>query len=62
MAYLAADLTVWLAIVLPGTAGEVIRGSLASSTFPLTIGPFLFLGAWCVVGLGLSYLTLQRRA
>ena len=49
--------------VLPMPAmGEVIRGSLASTTFPLTMGPFLFLGAWCVVCLGLSYLTLQRRA
>ena len=39
--------------VLPVQAmGEVIRGSLASSTFPLTIGPFLFLGAWCVVCAG----------
>lgn len=49
--------------VLPVAAmGEVIRGSLASTTFPLTTGPFLFLGAWCVVCLGLSYVTLQRRA
>jgi hypothetical protein len=42
--------------------GEVIRGSLASATFPLTTGPFVLLAAWCVVALGLSYLTLARRA
>lgn len=49
--------------VLPvGAMGEVIRSSLASSTFPLASGPFLLLGAWCVVALGLSYVTLQRRA
>jgi hypothetical protein len=41
--------------------GEIIRGSLASTTFPLTVAPFLFLAAWCVVCLGLSYLTLRRR-
>jgi ABC-2 type transport system permease protein len=49
--------------VLPVQAmGEVIRGSLASSSFPLTMGPFMLLGTWCLVALGLSYLTLQRRA
>lgn len=49
--------------VLPVQAmGEVIRGSLAANTFPLTVGPFMLLGAWCVAALGLSYLTLQRRA
>lgn len=49
--------------ILPVAAmGEVIRGSLASTTFPLAIGPFLFLAAWCAVCLGLSYLTLRRRA
>lgn len=42
--------------------GEVVRGSLAADTFPLTSGPFVLLAAWCVVALGLSYLTLRRRA
>lgn len=49
--------------VLPVQAmGEVIRGSLAAETFPLTMGPFVLLAAWCVASLGLSYLTLRRRA
>ena len=49
--------------VLPVQAmGEVIRGSLAADTFPLATGPFLLLAAWCVAALGLSYLTLRRRA
>ena len=49
--------------VLPVQAmGEVIRGSLAADTFSLTAGPFLLLTGWCVVSLGLSYLTLRRRA
>jgi ABC-2 type transport system permease protein len=48
--------------VLPVQAmGEVIRGSLASETFPLDSGSFIVLGVWCVVALALSYLTLQRR-
>ena len=49
--------------VLPVQAmGEVIRGSLAADTFALTSGPFVLLTGWCVVALGLSYITLQRRA
>jgi ABC-2 type transport system permease protein len=48
----------WLPI---GAAGEVLRGSLASSTFPLTAGPFILLGAWCLVCLGIAYVSLQRR-
>jgi ABC-2 type transport system permease protein len=49
--------------VLPVQAmGEVIRGSLAADTFPLTVGPFILLSAWCVAALGLSYVTLHRRA
>lgn len=42
--------------------GEVIRGSLASDTFSLTAGPFILLTGWCVAAVGLSYLTLRRRA
>ena len=49
--------------VLPVQAmGEVVRGSLASDVFPLTIVPFVTLGIWCAAALTLSYLTLQRRA
>jgi ABC-2 type transport system permease protein len=56
----------WLQAVhalLPVQAmGEVIRGSLAADTFPLSGEPFVLLAAWCAISLGLSYLTLRRRA
>jgi len=62
----ASRLPGWLqdlhAVLPVGAMGEVIRGSLASATFPLTAGPFVLLAAWCVVALSLSYLTLARRA
>ena len=49
--------------VLPVQAmADVIRGSLVSDVFPLTAGPFLLLGAWCLASLGLSWMTLRRRA
>lgn len=49
--------------VMPVQAmGEVIRGSLAADVFPLTMGPFMLLVAWCVVSLVLSYAALRRRA
>jgi ABC-2 type transport system permease protein len=55
----------WLAAVhavLPIQAmGEVIRGSVASNNFPLTLGPFLVLVAWCIAGLGLTSFALTRR-
>lgn len=48
--------------VLPvQSMAEVLRGSLAGDTFPLTTGPFLVLSVWCAVALVLSYVTLQRR-
>ena len=31
--------------------GEVIRGTLAGSTFPITAGPFAILAGWCAAGL-----------
>ena len=56
----------WLATihrVLPVEAmGEVIRGTVASNVFPLTLEPFLVLGAWCMVGFGITYWALNRRA
>jgi ABC-2 type transport system permease protein len=62
----AERLPAWLQAihsVLPIQAmGEVIRGTLAGGTFPLTAGPFLVLAAWCAGGLGVAYLTLRRRA
>jgi ABC-2 type transport system permease protein len=49
--------------VLPVQAmGEVIRGTVAASTFTTTPGSWLVLAAWCVGGLGIAYVTLQRRA
>lgn len=64
--YPAERLPAWMQDVhdvLPVEAmGEVIRGSLAADTFSLTAGPFVLLTGWCVVALGLSYLTLRRRA
>lgn len=42
--------------------GEVIRGTVASTTFPLPTGAWLILIAWCVGGLGVAYLALRRRA
>jgi ABC-2 type transport system permease protein len=62
----ASRLPGWLqdlhAVLPVGAMAEVIRGSLASATFPLSAGPFVLLAAWCVVALSLSYLTLARRA
>jgi ABC-2 type transport system permease protein len=55
----------WLATVhavLPIQAmGEVIRGSLASSTFPIPSGSFALLGAWCLGGFAIAFITLDRR-
>jgi ABC-2 type transport system permease protein len=55
----------WLATIhqfLPVKAmGEVIRGTVASNVFPLSIEPFLVLGAWCLVGFGITYWALSRR-
>jgi ABC-2 type transport system permease protein len=42
--------------------GEVIRGTVAASTFSLTAGPWLLLLAWCIGGLGVTYATLRRRS
>lgn len=56
----------WLAAVhrvLPFQAmGEVVRGTLASGTFPLTTGAFELLGAWCAVSFVVTYRILARRA
>ena len=64
--YPAERLPEWMQTVhsmLPVQAmGEVIRGSLASDTFPLATGSFVMLALWCAGALALSYVTLQRRA
>jgi ABC-2 type transport system permease protein len=56
----------WLATIhsiLPIQAmGELMRGTLASNTFPLTTGAFLLLGAWCAATFAATSLVLTRRA
>jgi len=55
----------WLAAihrVLPiESMGDVIRGSLAPDAFPLTLGAFLVLGAWCAATFAATSLVLTRR-
>ncbi len=61
----ASRLPGWLAAVhsvLPIQAmGEVMRGTLASSTFPLTAGSFVLLGAWCVGTFAVTGVVMTRR-
>jgi ABC-2 type transport system permease protein len=56
----------WLAAVhqvLPFQAmGEVVRGTLASGTFPLGGAAFALLGAWCLASFVVTYRILSRRA
>jgi ABC-2 type transport system permease protein len=56
----------WLAAihsVLPIQAmGQVLRGTLASNAFPITLGSFALLGAWCVGSFAISGMVLSRRA
>ena len=56
----------WLAAVhsvLPVQAmGEVIRGTLAGNAFPLPVGAFVLLSAWCVGSVGVAWAVLARRA
>jgi len=62
----ADRLPVWLAAihsVLPIQAmGEVMRGTLASNSFPITFGSFALLGAWCVASFAATSVVLTRRA
>ena len=49
--------------ILPIQAmGEVVRGTLASNAFPLTIGAFLALAAWCAASFAVTGYVLTRRA
>jgi ABC-2 type transport system permease protein len=56
----------WLAAIhsfLPIQAmGQVLRGTLASNAFPITLGSFALLGAWCVGSFAVSGMVLSRRA
>lgn len=48
--------------VLPVQAmGELTRGTIAPNEFGLPLGAFLTLGVWCVLGFGVTYLTMTRR-
>jgi ABC-2 type transport system permease protein len=48
--------------VLPVQAmGELTRGTIAPKEFGLPLGAFLTLGVWCVLGFGVTYLTMTRR-
>lgn len=55
----------WLAtihILLPIQAmGQIIRGTVASNVFPLTIQPWIVLSVWCLVGFGITYWAMTRR-
>ena len=65
LTFLPEKLPEWMAVlhrILPIQAmGEVIRGSLATTTFPLHPGTFLLLGAWCAGSLAAAFLALNRR-
>jgi ABC-2 type transport system permease protein len=55
----------WLAAihnVLPIQAmGQVMRGTIASNTFPITTGAFLLLGAWCAASFTATGFVMTRR-
>lgn len=55
----------WLAAIhrfLPIQAmGDVVRGTLATTTFPLGAGPFVVIAAWAIAGFGASYAVMNRR-
>jgi ABC-2 type transport system permease protein len=55
----------WLAAihnVLPIQAmGQVMRGTIASSAFPVTTGAFLLLGAWCATSFAATGFVMTRR-
>jgi hypothetical protein len=39
-----------------------MRGTLASSSFPIIIGAFALLGAWCAASFATTSVVLTRRA
>jgi ABC-2 type transport system permease protein len=65
LSFPAERLPDWLRAVhsiLPIQAmGEVIRGSLATTTFQLTTASFAVLGVWCLVSLAAALVALDRR-
>jgi ABC-2 type transport system permease protein len=65
LSFPADRLPEWLRMIhsaLPIQAmGEAIRGSLASTTFPLTASTFLLLVVWCGASLIAAFAALNRR-
>jgi ABC-2 type transport system permease protein len=66
LTFLPDKLPGWLEAIhrlLPIQAmGEVTRGTLASNQFPLPPGAWLTLAVWCVIGFGVTYAAMTRRA
>jgi ABC-2 type transport system permease protein len=66
LTFLPDKLPAWLEAIhrlLPIQAmGEVTRGTLASNQFPLPPGAWLTLAVWCVIGFGVTYAAMTRRA
>jgi ABC-2 type transport system permease protein len=66
LTFLPDKLPAWLEAIhrlLPIQAmGEVTRGTLASNEFPLPSGAWLTLAVWCVIGFGVTYAAMTRRA
>lgn len=66
LTFLPDKLPGWLETIhqiLPIQAmGEVTRGTLAPSQFALPPGAWLTLGIWCLIGFGVTYAAMTRRA
>jgi ABC-2 type transport system permease protein len=66
LTFLPDKLPAWLETIhrlLPIQAmGEVTRGTLASNQFPLPPGAWLTLVVWCLIGFGVTYAAMTRRA
>jgi len=66
LTFLPDKLPAWLEAIhriLPVQAmGEVTRGTLAANQFGLPMGAFLTLAIWCVLGFGVTYVSMTRRA
>jgi ABC-2 type transport system permease protein len=66
LTFLPDKLPGWLEAIhrlLPIQAmGEVTRGTLAPNMFPLPAGAWLTLAVWCLIGFGITYGAMTRRA
>jgi len=65
LTFLPDKLPGWLEAIhriLPIQAmGEVTRGTIAPSEFGLSLGAFVTLAIWCVLGFGITYGAMSRR-